>query len=310
MIFRRFQGWSCFGLLVFSVAGCGRNRGSSVEASPASAQAVSGSQQVTAQGEVILRTFLDSAQLPGLRWPNFADYQNEVKEFYDAFSSSLPWIRQGKPTPQARAIIRSLKNAVGKGLRPEDYEGSRWDERLAEIEQSPTASEFDLVRFDFALTVSTMRYISDLHNGRVNPRLFHFDFDIDHRKLDLSEFLRQQLVDSQDINAALEKVEPPFPVYRRTEDALGTYLELARRDDGELLPVPSKTVKPGDSCAGVPRLARLLILLHDLPQEHGIPYAEGIYEGALMNGVKHFQQRHGLEPNGLTDVPDFRALNQ
>jgi murein L,D-transpeptidase YcbB/YkuD len=250
---------------------------------------------------------VDAAQLPDLRWPNFVNYHNEVKEFYDAFSGTLPWIWQGKPTPQARGIVRSLKDAASKGLSPEDYDGSRWDERLAHLEQSRSVSESDLIRFDLALTVATMRYVSDLHIGRLNPRLFHFDFDIDRRKLDLSEFVRQELIDSHDIDAALDTVEPPFPVYRRTEVALRTYLELFRRGDDELLPVPSRTVRPGDSYPGVPRLARLLSLLGDLPGERG--YTEDTYQGALVDGVKRFQQRHGLEPSGQIDAPTLKNLN-
>ena len=58
--------------------------------------------------------------------------------------------------------------------------------------------ESDLVRFDLALTVSAMRYISDLHLGRVNPRLFHFELDFDLTNLDLSEFLQHQLVNASD----------------------------------------------------------------------------------------------------------------
>lgn len=306
---RHFQRLSCIALLVFSFAGCGRNRDYSVETSNrfASSEAISGPQRLTVDGKAVLHSLVDAAELPALRWPNFVNYQNEVKEFYDAFSERLAWIRDGKPTSQARAIIRSLKNAEGKGLRPEDYDGSRWDDRLAQIEQSPAVSESDLVRFDLALTVSTMRYVSDVHIGRVNPRLFHFDLDINHMKVDLSEFLRQELVSSQDIDATMETVEPPFPVYRRTEAALKTYLELARRDDGAILPVPSRTVRPGNSYAGVPRLARLLSVLGDLPGAGG--YTEDTYQGALIDGVKRFQQRHGLEPSGQIDAPTLKELN-
>jgi L,D-transpeptidase YcbB len=306
---RHFQRVSCLALLVFSFAGCGRNRDKSIKTSGrfASSEADSGPQRLTADGKALLHSLVDAAELPALQWPNFANYQNEVKEFYDAFSGTLPWIWQGKPTPQARAIVRSLKDAETKGLRPEDYDGSRWDERLAQLEQSRSVSESDLIRFDLALTVSTMRYVSDLHIGRVNPRLFHFDFEIDHRKLDLSEFLRKELIKAHDIDITINTVEPPFPVYRRTEAALKTYLELARRDDGAILPVPSRTVRPGDSYAGVPRLVRLLSLLGDLPGEHG--YTEDTYQGAFVDGVKRFQQRHGLDPNGLIDAATLRELN-
>ena len=121
--------------------------------------------------------------------------------------------------------------------------------------------ESDLVKFDLEVTVSAMRYISDLHIGRVNPRLFHFGLDIDHKKIDLSEFFTQKLVGATDVDAVLQTVEPPFPIYRRTQDALKKYMEFARIDDGELLPVSSRAIKPGDSYAGVPRLAKLLALL-------------------------------------------------
>ena len=111
-----------------------------------------------------------------------------------------------------------------------------------------------------------MRYVSDLHRGRVNPREFHFDLDIENKKIDLSEFLREKLVDAEDVDAVMRTVEPPFPAYRQTVDALRTYMKLASEDDGEPLPVPPKSVKPGDSYSGVPRLKRLLRLLGDFPE--------------------------------------------
>lgn len=277
------------------------------EAAPA--RSMSDPQQLSAEGKALLQTFLNAAEMPDLHSPNFSNYQNEAKEFYDTANGTLPWVDQGKPTAQARAIIQSLRNAADKGLRPEDYDGPQWDQRLTQFDRPVATSESDLVKFDLVLTVSTMRYISDLHIGRVNPRLFHFGLDIDHKQIDLSEFLRQKLVGATDVDAILETVEPPFPIYRRTEDALKKYMEFARLDDGELLPVSSHAVKPGDPYAGVPRLARLLTLLRDLPVGHAEVSGGGNYEGALVDAVKHFQRRHGLEPNGILDAPTLRRLN-
>lgn len=42
-------------------------------------------------------------------------------------------------------------------------------------------SELDSVRFDLALAVSVMRYASDRHIGRVNPRCTTFGFDSANR---------------------------------------------------------------------------------------------------------------------------------
>lgn len=300
---------ACLALLLSSAGGCGGHSSKPADARGAleSRRDPSSAAGITADGQVMLRHYIDAAELPDLQWPSFSHYQSEVREFYDAFPSELPWVRGGKPTAQALAIIAALKNAEYKGLRPEDYDGPRWDARLAQIGQSQAGSESGLVRFDLALTVSAMRYISDLYIGRVNPRSFSFDLEIDHAKLDLSEFLRKEIVNASNTDTALESAEPPFPVYHRTEAALKTYIELVRKDDGELLPIPSQTVKPGDPYPGVSQLAKRLSLVGDIPGDAG--QTGEAYEGALVDGVKHFQERHGLEPTGLIDRLTLRELN-
>jgi L,D-transpeptidase YcbB len=264
---------------------------------------------LSSDGEATLHSFLNAAELPDLHWPNFANYQKQAKDFYAAVGDTLPWLNDGKPSVQARAVIQALKNAANKGLRPEDYDGGQWDERLAKFDGPAGPSESDLVKFDLALTVSAMRYISDLHMGRINPRLFHFGLDIGHKQIELSEFLKHNLVGAADVDAVLQTVEPPFPIYRRTQDALRKYIQFASLDDGEPLPVPSRAIKPGDAYAGTPRLAKLLALLGDLPPESKDSGGAGNYEGALVDAVKHFQERHGLEPSGILDAPTLRELN-
>jgi murein L,D-transpeptidase YcbB/YkuD len=283
--------------------------GASRKSKGTSSASNSGPQELSTDGEALLRGFLSAAQMPNLHWPSFKKYQKEAMEFYDAQSGTLPWINLGKPTTQAQSIIRVLNNAAGKGLRPEDYDSQQWDERLSEFEKSADVAESDLVKFDLALTVSAMRYVSDLHIGRVNPGLFHTALDVDNPPVDLSEFLRQKLVDAADVEAVLRTVEPPFPIYQRTEDALKKYMDFAHIDDGELLPVPSSPIKPGDSYAGILRLEKLLALFGDLPAEYGGVHGKGKYQGALVQAVKHFQERHGIEPNGFLDGPTLREMN-
>jgi len=311
MTFRHIQILAGLGLLLVLPTGCRTDPVSRADAKSESTSSgsISGQQRLSADGEASLRNLLNAAQMPDLHWPNFANYQKEVMEFYDGASGALPWIDQGRPTPQARTIILSLKNSADKGLRPEDYDAPQWDERLSIFEQPTAAPESELVKFDLEVTVSAMRYVSDLHIGRVNPRLFHFGLDIDHKKIDLSEFLTQKLVGATDVDAVLQTIEPPFPIYRRTQDALKKYMEFARIDDGALLPISPRVIRPGDSYDGVPRLARLLALLGDLPAEHGEAGGEGNYQGALVDAVKHFQRRHGLEPNGILDAPTLKQLN-
>ena len=308
MTFRRFHGLAWLSLLFLLFAGCGSVSHDVIQADNRleTSQSRSEPQRLTAGGAVALHNLLDAAELPDLERPNFSSDRVDVKAFYQAFADALPWIEQGHPTPQALSIIRALKNAEYEGLRPEDYDGPRWDDRLIQLQRS-SAPESVLIGFDVALTVCSMRFISDLHIGRVNPRLFHYDLEISHTKFDLPEFLKQKLVSSQDIDAALESAEPPFPLYRRTKAALKTYLDLARQDDGALLPVPASTIQPGDSYIGVPRLASILARVGDIPD--AARHTDGLYDGDLVSGVKHFQERHGIKPSGLIGAATLRELN-
>jgi L,D-transpeptidase YcbB len=296
-------------LPILVLASCLDHKANSVRAGDSPAEITPGPHQLTTQGQAELSAIVDAAELPELRWPKFKKYRLEVKELYDSMHGVLPWARASKPTRQARAIIQLLQTADTEGLTADDYDALRWDARLNNLDQSSFPSESAMIHFDVALTVSVMRYVSDLHLGRVNPRLFHFELDVGDKTFDLSEFLRRELVNSPDVSSAIKALELPFPTYSRTLAALKTYTELARRDDGELLPVPAKPAKPGDRYPGLPRLIRLLGLLGDLPEKERGQTSQAVYEGALVDAVKHFQQRHGLDPTGLIDAPTVSELN-
>jgi len=253
-----------------------------------------------------LRQIADAGRLEDLRWPDFSDYRQHVRNFYEPGGYALAWIRGGKPAPQALGVIGILQRAEEKGLRAEDYDGPRWPARLARLNN---ASDAERAQFDAAVTVCTMRYISDLHIGKVNPKHFEFGLDVEHKKYNLPDFLRQQLVNAPDPQPVLDSVEPIFPGYQRTKAALLRYVELARRDDGEPLPVPAKTVAPGSLYPGVPRLTRLLKLLGDLPQDAPAAADANTYADPLVNAVKRFQIRHGLQADGRLGAQTVKALN-
>jgi murein L,D-transpeptidase YcbB/YkuD len=280
-----------------------------------SAAQISAPQHLSAEAEASLRGWIEAGRLSDLRWPDFSDYRVHVDNFYGPTGYTLAWVRDGQATPQAMAITEVFAGADSKGLRAQDYDASRWPDWIARLERSKSkggaVSDSDLARFDLALTVCLMRYISDLHIGRVNPKTFHFGLDIEGRNYDLPDFLRQRLVDVEagNIKAVLSSVEPPFQGYRRLEKALQIYQDLAKQDDGEQLPIPKRPLKPGDKYAGVARLVRLLRLLGDLSPDAVVNSDQQIFEGAVVDAVERFQLRHGLDPSGRLGADTVKQLN-
>jgi len=296
---------------IFLLRGHGVGAAKGVHRQPESyARSVGLPQQLSADGKASLRSIIESGTLSELRWPDFSDYEKHVQKFYESSGYSLAWIRGMQPTAQAQQVISILLQAEQKGLAAEDYDGPRWGDRLAKLQPaSGQPSEIDAVRFDAALTVCLMRYVSDLHIGKVNPKHFDFGFDVEAKKYDLPDFLKKDVTDSSDVPGVLAKVEPPYPGYQRTLQALHSYLDLAKEYNGKQFPAIQKPVAPGDSYSGTPQLTKLLQLLGDLPADAGAPADESVYQAAVADAVKSFQRRHGRTPDGRITTQTLADLN-
>jgi L,D-transpeptidase YcbB len=278
--------------------------------SESTAKRIAPPQQLSVDGQTSLRSIIQAGNLPELRWPDFSDYAKHMQKFYDSYGYALPWIRGMQPTEQAQQVISMLMNAAQKGLTAEDYDGPRWGDRLAKLKPATAQpSEADAVRFDAALTVCIMRYISDLRIGKVNPRHFEFGLDVEAKKYDLPGFLKEKVVDSLAIDGVLANVEPRYPGYQRTVEALHSYLEFAKEYKENPLPAPQKTIAPGDSYSGVPQLTKLLRLLGDLPAGASVSSDTTVYQTPQVDAVKSFQRRHGRTPDGRITAQTLADLN-
>ena len=283
--------------------------------SPAASEHASPSPpQLSVSGQQGLQNLIESGTLADLRWPNFTDCRDDARNFYAPSNYALAWLKDGHPTRQALAAITALEQADQVGLDPEDYDGPHWKDRIARFSggnQNP--SEDEPARFDLALTVSLMRYVSEVQFGRVKPERVHLGADDARSQFNMPQFLRDEIVNSHDVAAALSNLEPPYILYRRTEEVLRQYMKLAAQDDGEKLPpLPpgkKKTIDPGDNYPGVPRLVRLLKLVGDLPPNADVAPDSILYQDPIVDAVKRFQERHGLTADGRMGKDTLEQLN-
>jgi L,D-transpeptidase YcbB len=145
-----------------------------------------------------LRTIAAAGSLADLTWPNFPDYRQPVQTLYESVNYAPVWLRDGKMTPQAIAMISAFSTSRLKGLNPEEYDASRWPQRLKALSNRPYDAS-TVAPFDAALTVCTMRYISDLHIGRVNPKHFKIGLDVGQKTYDLPQFLAQKILPANNV---------------------------------------------------------------------------------------------------------------
>jgi murein L,D-transpeptidase YcbB/YkuD len=295
---------SAFLLVLFAIA-C-HATGDSPRAVPSVPQRVALDPEIAKAAGAALRPLVTSGKLESLRWPDFRDVRGDVAKFYEARAYSPAWVDGVGPTTQTRVSVSILQKADEKGLKPEDYDASKWQAREEALAGKPTADA--IARFDLALSVCLLRYISALDLGRINPKHLKFDLDLNHRRTDLAEFLAQ-ISQAADSVPLLNEVEPQEDGYSRTSQALRTYITLAQQDSAEKLPTPPKPLAPGDTYTGMALLVTKLKLVGDLPQGATVPNGSAKYEGDVVEAVKSFQLRHTLAVTGSLGPETIRQLN-
>src|SRR5512146_2442460 len=127
---------------------------------------------------------------------NDSPHRSALQALYRFTGYQFLWIRNAKPTAQALALVARLETAEQKGLRPEDYDGPLWAER---IERMGHPAQFDVV-----LSSRVIRYVSDLSRGRVNPGATADD------ESELG-FLVYRLSHAPDVDPPLAAAEPALP---------------------------------------------------------------------------------------------------
>ena len=217
------------------------------------------------------------------------------------------WFAAGQPTAQARQALDALASAADQGLDPRDYDTELIGRRLAQALQGPPLDEPSQAALDGALTNALQRYLSDLQDGRVDPRRIHANFEV-RRAVppDAGAFLRTAVA-GQRVAAALREAEPRVPMYAALRHVLARYRALAGHPAWEapLPPVPGRKLAPGPAWAGLPQVAHRLQALGDLAA--GTPAPERL-EGAVLAALQSFQERHGLTPDGVLGQATLQQL--
>ena len=253
-----------------------------------------------------VRRLADGGTHPWLRRSRFPEHQADVQAAY-APGGFLPiWVRGGKPTPQATAIIAALGEADRHGLAAADYDAERLEAERHRLADASQPAVHDVALFDVATTVSVMRFASDSHRGRIDPRGVGFELAVERKTMDLPRIARELAQDSAPAER-LAELEPGFTVYGRLEEALARVRALAARTDLPAVPALPK-LRPGDTHPAMPALRQRLTALGDLAEGTPVPHDPTLYDPALATAVQNFQRRHGLDPDGVIGAATLRQL--
>jgi murein L,D-transpeptidase YcbB/YkuD len=233
--------------------------------------------------------------------------RQELKRLYEAQAQAPLWIDVGgQPNRNARDALALLADAAADGLNPATYRAAELAASAAALQASPSTGDDGGV-FDAAMSAAVLRYLRQLHAGRVDPRSVGFRVPA-RQEPDYVALLREALA-GKHLAATANELMPTLPQYRSLRALLARYRTLATDTTLEPLPPSARSVRPEEPFAGVRALQRRLVAFGDLaPQSETEPAEAMLYDGALVDGVKRFQARHGLEADGILGKSTLAAL--
>ncbi len=270
--------------------------------------------QLLARGAVVagddatrdaVRALVARGSLPQLKRPDFSAYRSALERFYALSAYAPRWLAPNAPW---RETLDELAAAPTHGLDPADYDVEWLRVEFDAIAKGDEANE-RRPRAEVALTVSLFRLLSDLHVGRVDPERAGFALRANHTPLDLPA-LAQSAIDNRHVHDAVVAVEPSFPPYKRLEETLARARVLAAEPLSPVPPLPKnvRKIAPGGIYEGVGAIAERLRRVGDLPASAPIP-TDNRYDGPLVDAVRSYQDRHGLEADGVIGAGTLAALS-
>lgn len=261
-----------------------------------------------AETGVAVTRMIGGAFHPRLRWGAISDVSADLWVLYQGEADRLLWFDGGRPVAAVDDAVAAIADAAAYGLSPDDYDAAALQVQWATLRHGQ-GSALERASFDVALSVAAARLVRAVHVGRVDPALLRWGYTGPRKAVDIPRLLAE-VRGGQNLARLLRDLEPQFSHYRRARATLAIYRALAEAGEPPLvpaLPAGTRKVLPGQAWTAIPHLASRLRAVGDLVGDEAGRTAT--YDAPLVEAVKRFQRRHGLEPDGVLGTGTLAALN-
>lgn len=264
---------------------------------------------------IAIRALVLSGKNPAMRFAQLADIDADLRRLYDSAAWQPRWVTVTNPGPNATykpsqaavELVASVNLSLLRGLYPDDYDVNKLPALMLLLSTPNERAEYDV-----AFSANAIRLVRALHEGRLKPSEAHAELRIPRPRYDAAPIVRA-MTDSAGIEKRLDAEEPPFVHYQLLKKSLAKYRLL--RSDSVLTDLPKlrpkEIVHPGEVYAGTTQLRKLLTAIGDLPIEKYGPNPDStLLLGDILEGLKRFQKRTGLEADGNIGPMTIVALRR
>lgn len=255
-----------------------------------------------------------TAERPILRLPNgdTLHVRPAVVALYQERDYEPAWTDDDEILPRGLEMLKAIAAAGSEGLDPERYHFSTARD-MARLLQEDAVEEQELQylgNLDLLLSESFARFAQDLEAGTIDPRVLDREWRIP-RDTAADHDLVKAVMDGEDPKEVLATIRPRAPQYDRMTKALKRYRQIEEAGGWGEIPEGDK-LEQGASDARVASL-RARLSAGDDEEEARLAKAGAAepqrFDEQLAEALRHFQKRHGLNPDGVLGGNTLKALN-
>ncbi|HET6243002.1 MAG: L,D-transpeptidase family protein [Bacteroidetes bacterium] len=165
-----------------------------------------------------------------------------------------------------------------------------------------------IAKTDLNFTISFLKILNHLKNGKIDQGELGLQWDLNNENEINAEQLLIQVIQKNDINAAIAKVYPKIKQYNQLRELLKFYYSLSNNTNWRKLQ-PGITLSLDSVSADVIILRQNLLQTKDLQENKNNVQQSTLFDAELKKAVVSYQVRHGLEPSGIVDEEFIEIMN-
>jgi len=232
--------------------------------------------------------------------------QTTLTELYQFNNNQLLWFSVEHPLQTINQLLSIFTQAPTYGLTRSDYASQFLKQQWQAIQQSnPPLTRF--AQFDISLSLSLIRFLNDLHNGRISAAQLQFHLP-EKQKLTASTIF--SAIKNNTLPQLITDSEPDQLAYQPLKKALITYRQLAQHYKPQPYFLFKSPLRPGDES---PQLTELNNFLNALNGDfsaaiHSSPIYH-VYNQDIIEKIKRLQAKHHLISDGIIGAQTLAVLN-
>jgi L,D-transpeptidase YcbB len=246
----------------------------------------------------VIRT--DSGQLKNffIKYPLLNNYKNDVYQFYGYRQFHYAWFDDSGLSEQAGNLYNHLNNLELEGVQA----AVPYKQILDSLFNDPSGIKKSDPDLEILLSAEYFFYAEKVWKGIPEENTNKLAWFLPRKKLNLPYMTDSLLKES---SASLFSDNYSIRQYNLLKGQLRKYRQLDSVGKWETLQPEAQSLKKQDSSEMIRKLRHRLFLLGDLKDDSG----NSQFDEGLEVGIKSFQERNGMLPDGVAGSGFFREIN-